>query len=199
MPNKLKTLWSQGKPTVNGWLAIPSGFSAEVMAQAGFDSVTVDSAARGAGLSVDGPLLPGDAGASGAADGAGAVERAGDHRQGAGCGGLWRDLPDDQHEGRGGEAGELHAVSTQGGAQQRADPGGHLWRQHGVSEHGERRDPVHADDRDAAGDRQSGRHPGRAWHRCGVYRAERPGVQPRRVRPRWIRRRRRRWTPTRSS
>ena len=42
MPNKLKTLWGQGKPTVNGWLAIPSGFSAEVMAQAGFDSVTVD-------------------------------------------------------------------------------------------------------------------------------------------------------------
>ena len=27
---------------VNGWLAIPSGFSAEVMAQCGFDSVTVD-------------------------------------------------------------------------------------------------------------------------------------------------------------
>jgi 4-hydroxy-2-oxoheptanedioate aldolase len=27
---------------VNGWLAIPSGFSAEVMAQAGFDSLTVD-------------------------------------------------------------------------------------------------------------------------------------------------------------
>ncbi len=42
MANKLKTLWDQGKPTVNGWLAIPSGFSAEVMAQGGFDSVTVD-------------------------------------------------------------------------------------------------------------------------------------------------------------
>ena len=42
MPNKLKTLWAEGKKTVNGWLAIPSGFSAEVMAQAGFESVTVD-------------------------------------------------------------------------------------------------------------------------------------------------------------
>ena len=42
MPNKLKQLWAEGKPAINGWLAIPSGFSAEVMGQAGFDSVTVD-------------------------------------------------------------------------------------------------------------------------------------------------------------
>ena len=42
MANKLKQRWQQGKATINGWLAIPSGFSAEVMAQAGWDSVTVD-------------------------------------------------------------------------------------------------------------------------------------------------------------
>jgi len=42
MPNKLKQLWKNDKAAVNGWLAIPSGFSAEVMAQAGWDSVTVD-------------------------------------------------------------------------------------------------------------------------------------------------------------
>ncbi len=42
MPNKLKALWQAGAAAVNGWLAIPSGFSAEVMAQAGWDSVTVD-------------------------------------------------------------------------------------------------------------------------------------------------------------
>ena len=40
--NKLKQLWADGKPAVNGWLAIPSGFAAETMAQAGWDSVTVD-------------------------------------------------------------------------------------------------------------------------------------------------------------
>ncbi|WP_158747581.1 HpcH/HpaI aldolase/citrate lyase family protein [Acidisphaera sp. L21] len=40
--NKIKQLWAAGKPAVNGWLAIPNGFSAEVMAQAGWDSVTVD-------------------------------------------------------------------------------------------------------------------------------------------------------------
>jgi 4-hydroxy-2-oxoheptanedioate aldolase len=42
MPNKLKQLWKSDKAAVNGWLAIPSAFSAEVMAQAGWDSVTVD-------------------------------------------------------------------------------------------------------------------------------------------------------------
>jgi len=40
--NKLKARLSSGKACINGWLAIPSGFSAEVMAQCGFDSVTVD-------------------------------------------------------------------------------------------------------------------------------------------------------------
>ncbi len=42
MSNKLKKRWKAGKAAINGWLAIPSGFSAEVMAQAGWDSVTVD-------------------------------------------------------------------------------------------------------------------------------------------------------------
>ncbi len=42
MPNRIKQAWSEGRATVNGWLAIPSGFSAEVMAQAGWDSLTVD-------------------------------------------------------------------------------------------------------------------------------------------------------------
>jgi 4-hydroxy-2-oxoheptanedioate aldolase len=40
--NKLKARLKSGKACLNGWLAIPSGFSAEVMAQCGFDSVTVD-------------------------------------------------------------------------------------------------------------------------------------------------------------
>src|ERR1700683_1194547 len=40
--NKQKEHWQAGKAAVNGWLAIPSGFSAEVMAQCGWDSVTVD-------------------------------------------------------------------------------------------------------------------------------------------------------------
>ena len=42
MANKVKQIWASGKAVINGWLAIPAGFSAEVMAQCGFDSVTVD-------------------------------------------------------------------------------------------------------------------------------------------------------------
>lgn len=42
MANKLKDAWKSGQKTVNGWLAIPAAFSAEVMAQAGFESLTVD-------------------------------------------------------------------------------------------------------------------------------------------------------------
>lgn len=42
MANNVKQIWAAGRAVVNGWLAIPSGFSAEVIAQCGFDSVTVD-------------------------------------------------------------------------------------------------------------------------------------------------------------
>ena len=40
--NKLRTIWARGEAVVNGWLAIPSAFSAEVMAHQGFDSLVVD-------------------------------------------------------------------------------------------------------------------------------------------------------------
>ena len=42
MANNIKTCWAEGRAALNGWLAIPSGFAAEVMAQCGFDSLTVD-------------------------------------------------------------------------------------------------------------------------------------------------------------
>ena len=40
--NKLKKMFKEGKPIVNGWLQIPSAFSAEVMAHQGWDSCTID-------------------------------------------------------------------------------------------------------------------------------------------------------------
>jgi len=43
MANQLKIRWASGKAAVNAWLAIPSGFSAEVIAKCGFDAVTVDT------------------------------------------------------------------------------------------------------------------------------------------------------------
>ena len=41
-PNPLRTLRKSGGVAVNGWLAIPDGFSAETMAHQGWDSLTVD-------------------------------------------------------------------------------------------------------------------------------------------------------------
>nr|WP_145544923.1 aldolase/citrate lyase family protein [Variovorax boronicumulans] len=41
-PNRLRTLWQTGGAAVNGWLAIPSSFSAETMAHQGWDSLTID-------------------------------------------------------------------------------------------------------------------------------------------------------------
>jgi 4-hydroxy-2-oxoheptanedioate aldolase len=40
--NKVKQAWAAGKPAINGWLGIGDPFTAEVMASAGFDSLTID-------------------------------------------------------------------------------------------------------------------------------------------------------------
>ena len=40
--NKIKKMMLDGKPVLNGWLQIPSTVSAEVMANEGWDSLTVD-------------------------------------------------------------------------------------------------------------------------------------------------------------
>lgn len=40
--NRLKQIWASGGAAINGWLAIPTGFSAETMAHQGWDSLTVD-------------------------------------------------------------------------------------------------------------------------------------------------------------
>src|SRR5918998_1669100 len=40
--NKLKQLWAEGKPTINGWLSIGNAFTAEIMAAQGYDSVSID-------------------------------------------------------------------------------------------------------------------------------------------------------------
>ncbi len=40
--NRIRTIWKSGGAVINGWLAIPSAFSAETMAHQGWDSLTVD-------------------------------------------------------------------------------------------------------------------------------------------------------------
>jgi 4-hydroxy-2-oxoheptanedioate aldolase len=40
--NRLRSMWKAGQAAVNGWLAIPSSFSAETMAHQGWDTLTID-------------------------------------------------------------------------------------------------------------------------------------------------------------
>jgi len=40
--NRLRTLWREDKAAINGWLAVPHSFSAEVMAHQGWDTLTID-------------------------------------------------------------------------------------------------------------------------------------------------------------
>jgi len=40
--NPVKRLWQEGRPALGGWLTVPSSFSAEVFAHAGFDWLNVD-------------------------------------------------------------------------------------------------------------------------------------------------------------
>jgi 4-hydroxy-2-oxoheptanedioate aldolase len=40
--NTVRSIWGRGGVVVNGWLSIPSSYSAEVMAHQGFDSLVID-------------------------------------------------------------------------------------------------------------------------------------------------------------
>jgi 4-hydroxy-2-oxoheptanedioate aldolase len=40
--NRIRTLWAEGKPVINGWLHIPSMWSTELMANQAWDSLLVD-------------------------------------------------------------------------------------------------------------------------------------------------------------
>lgn len=42
LKNSVRERWNAGIPTLNGWLSLPTSLSAEIMARAGFDTVTID-------------------------------------------------------------------------------------------------------------------------------------------------------------
>jgi len=41
--NQLKEIWAAGKPAIGGWCSMPGSFSAELMANQGWDVVTIDT------------------------------------------------------------------------------------------------------------------------------------------------------------
>jgi 4-hydroxy-2-oxoheptanedioate aldolase len=42
LKNSVRERWNDGIPTINGWLTLPVALSAEIMARAGFDTLTID-------------------------------------------------------------------------------------------------------------------------------------------------------------
>ena len=40
--NKVQELWEKSQTVIGGWLTIPSGFSAEIMAHQDWDVLTID-------------------------------------------------------------------------------------------------------------------------------------------------------------
>ena len=78
--NRVREIWAEGKAVINNWLGVPSSFSAEVMAHAGWDSQMddrpIDPTTRPDNLAAP---LPGDRGAHGDFD----------SRSRSGSGELW--------------------------------------------------------------------------------------------------------------
>ena len=169
--NKLKARLKSGKACVNAWLAIPSGFSAEVMAQCGWDSVTVDmqhgvqdyqSMVQCFQAMDKHPITP--------------LVRVPWNEPGiigkVLDGGAWGVIcPMVNNAGRGEGAGERLPLSAAGQAQQRPDPRRRLWRGEPLSVDRQRRGAGHPDDRDPGSDRQHRCDPRRARHQRHLYRA----------------------------
>jgi 4-hydroxy-2-oxoheptanedioate aldolase len=42
-PNRLRELWSEGKPVIAGWCSIPNAFTTELMAGMGWDALAIDA------------------------------------------------------------------------------------------------------------------------------------------------------------
>ncbi|MFM8748139.1 MAG: HpcH/HpaI aldolase family protein [Aestuariivirga sp.] len=55
--NNIRRLWAEAKPAVNGWLSVGNPFTAEIMAQQGYDAVTVDQQHGFLGYDALAPML----------------------------------------------------------------------------------------------------------------------------------------------
>ena len=114
MANAVKEAWKAGKAVVNGWLAIPNAFSAEMYSQVRLGLRHRRHAARRAGLPVLVACFQGMQ-PSGVTpmvrvpwNEPGIIGKVLDARR------LWRDLPDGEHRGRGPRPGAVLQVSADG-------------------------------------------------------------------------------------
>ncbi len=149
-PNKLKQLWSKGKPTINGWCSIGNTFTAEIMAAQGYDFDHRRRAARRARLFEPVADASGDARFRRRSDGACAVAGTGHHHEGARRRRVWRHLPDGEQRATGGGVRQLHAVPAARATQLRPDAR-LVRRRRGLRRPREQRNAGLRDDRDRRG------------------------------------------------
>ena len=97
MANRLKQAWSRGETVVGGWLQIPSGYAAEVMCKAGYDSLTVDMQHGVQDYQSLVACFQAMTPHRSRSARTGALERAGHHRQGSRRGRDGHHLPHGQH------------------------------------------------------------------------------------------------------
>ena len=176
--NRLKQLWAEGKPTINGWLSIGNPFTAEIMAAQGYDSLSVDVQHGALDYSMALPMLQAMR-ASGVVPMArvpwlepGIIMKVLD----AGAYGVICPMVNTAEQAA--EFVSYLRYPPARSAQLRSDTGELLGRRQ-LRRRGERRDPRLRDDRDRRGHGESRGDCGDAgprWHLC---RARRPDVQPR--------------------
>ena len=175
--NRLRRIWAEGRASSNGWLGVAGNpFVAEIMAEQGFDSLTIDLPAWGARLCRGPADAAGDAGEQGRAAGPGALAGAGHHHEGARCRGLWHRLPDDQFLGPSARAGPVAALSARGDRSFEPTRAVLAAGQDYAAE-ANRGDPCLRPDRDGEARRRSGRswRPRARRHLC---RPGRPDAEP---------------------
>ena len=176
-PNRLRQIWQDGGAAVNGWLQLPHGFAAEVMAAQGWDSLTIDMQHGPVGYDVALTMLQ----ALSSSD-VTPLARVPWNEPGiimkmldAGCYGIICPMI---NIGRGGAALRRRLpLSAQGLPQLRPDPGQLLRRRRlrpARQRHGDRA----RDDRDRPGDRESRRDPRHPGPRWGLRRPRRPQPEP---------------------
>ncbi len=126
--NNIRAVWDAGRCVVNGWLAIPSSFSAEVMAHCGWDSLCIDiqhglidyqtatTMMQAISTTAVAPIVR-------------ALERSGIIMKCLDAGASMRGLPDDQQRRRRRAFCRGLPLSADGVSQPRPDPRADLWRQ----------------------------------------------------------------------
>src|SRR3954466_8207440 len=115
--NRIRTLWAASKAAVNGWLAIPNVFSAETMAHAGWDALTIDMQHGVVDYDAALSMLT----AISTTSVAPVVRVPWLHHENARCGRLWHHLPDGEHPRRRRALRLRHALPASGQPQLRPD------------------------------------------------------------------------------